>query len=70
MIWRSRTGIAAREHRHVGIDVDHELDAFNRRLQRGRGGGVVDHIAQVEVDLLELDAVGLDLREIEHVVDQ
>ena len=62
--------IAAREHRHVGIDVDHELDALHGRLQRGGGGGVVDHIAQVEVDLLQVQPVSLDLGEIQHVVDQ
>jgi hypothetical protein len=69
MIWRSRTGSprAAPARRR---DVDDQLDALDRGLQRHGGDGFVDHVAQIEVDALELQAVGLDLRQVEHVVDQ
>ena len=63
-------GIAAREHRHLGIDVDHELDALDRGLQGARGGRVVDHVAQVEFHVLELEVPGVDLGDVEHIVDQ
>jgi hypothetical protein len=63
-------GIAAREHRHVGVDVDHELDALDGGLQGGGGGGVVDHVAHVVVHLFQFQAVRLDLRQIQHIVEQ
>jgi hypothetical protein len=31
-------------------------------LQRDGGGRLIDHVAQIEVDVFQLQAVGLDLR--------
>src|ERR1700678_4562752 len=62
--------IAARNERHVGADIDDEFDALHGRLQRHGGHRLVDDIARIEVHALELEAGGLDLGDIEYVVDE
>ncbi len=39
-------------------------------MQGHRGDRLIDHVAHVELDQLQLQAIGLDLRQIEHVIDQ
>ena len=66
---RSRPGSPRERVRHVVPDQAQELEPLG---VRGLGEGA-EHLAhgapQVEVDLLEVDAAGLDLREVEDVVD-
>ncbi len=57
-------------HGHVDADVDDQFDAFDRGLQRGGRHRLVNYFAHIEVHVLELQAVGLDLGEVEHIVDQ
>ena len=51
-------------------DRDHELDALGRGLRGDDAAGAVDQRMQVEVGLLERELAGLDLGEVEHVLDQ
>ena len=70
MIWRMRPG-SPRASTGTSASMlttsSMPLTAACSAVARGR---VVDDVAQVEVDVLELQAVGFDLREVEHVVDQ
>ncbi len=50
-------GIAARQHRNAGRDVDDELDALHRGLQGGGGDGLVDDVTKVEVHVLQLQPI-------------
>ena len=53
-----------------GVDLADELEALVvRRAARAARRRVVDALAQVEVERLELELAGLDLREVEDVVD-
>ena len=66
---RDATAIAAHRARDVVGEVDRQLQPL---AVRGRGDDVrggLDHLAQVEVALLELEVAGLDLRDVQDVVD-
>ena len=62
--------IAAHHHRHIAADVDDQFDALDGGLHCHGGNRLVDHIAQIEVDFLQFQAIGLDLGQIQHAVDQ
>ena len=53
----------------VGIDVEQQLDAFLVRALREQVDDFLDHLADVEVLRFEAQLAGLDLREVEDVVD-
>ena len=53
----------------VRIDVEQQLDAFLMRALREQVDDFLDHLADVEVLGLEAQLAGLDLREVENVVD-
>ena len=55
--------------RNVRLDVDQELDPFGVGGARQDPPDVVDDAGQVERGLLDLELAGLDLREVEDVVD-
>ncbi len=68
--WRRRTGSARTMTGTSGFDGDDELNALGRGLQRGGGHGLVQQVNQVELDVLELQPIGLDLGQVQHAVDQ
>ncbi len=53
----------------VAVDLAGELEPLLVRAQGQRLQRVLDAVADVEVDRLELDLAGLDLGEVEDVVD-
>ena len=53
----------------AGIDLDVEREPLDDRLLAERAGDAVDQAGERERGLLQLEAAGLDLREVEHVVD-
>jgi hypothetical protein len=62
-------GIAAQHERHVHVDLAGELQALLLRGVREQLHDLLDRRAQVEVQLLQLHLAGLDLGEVEDVVD-
>jgi len=62
-------GVAAQHGRCIGA-IDDELDTLGGGLQRHHRHGLVHDAAQVELHALELELPGLDLRQVEHVVDE
>ncbi len=62
-------GVAREGIGHVGRDVVGELQPFLVGAQGERGHGVVQGIAEVEVDEIQVELAGLDLGEVEDVVD-
>ena len=62
-------GIAEHHVGHVGRDVAGELEPFSAGAQRQQLGRVAHGLAQVELDALQIEPPGLDLREVEDVVD-
>jgi hypothetical protein len=61
--------VAADHVRDAVLDVARELQSLGVRAVGEQVGDVADHLAQIEVRLLELELAGLDLREVEDVVD-
>ena len=61
--------IAGQPLRHV-VHVDVEAQPFRARAGTDQRADIGEQLAQVEVALLELQAAGLDPREVEDVVDQ
>ena len=51
------------------IDVAQELEALPMGADREEAEGVTDRVTQVELDGIEVQLAGLDLREVEDVVD-
>ena len=62
-------GVADESLRHVLLDADREADAPLPRRLGEEGRGLVDDPADLEVHLLQLELAGLDLGEVEDVVD-
>ena len=67
--WRSRRGSPDEGVRHVGRDVVGQLQPFLVGAQGQRVHGVVEGVAEVEVDRVQVELAGLDLGEVEDVVD-
>src|SRR5205823_11162715 len=61
--------VADDSYRHVGLDVEDELDALVRRGLREQLDRLLGDVFGAEVDGLHADAAGLDLGEVEDVVD-
>ena len=62
-------GVAAHQRRDLGTDRRRQLEALRVRRSASRSQTPSTSLAQVEVDALELELAGLDLREVEDVVD-
>lgn len=56
--------------RHIEGDIRDQLDSFLGRADAERFERVADAIAQAEIYCLQFQLAGLDLREIENVVNQ
>ena len=61
--------IADEPDRQVGIDRVHELQSLLRRHRRHQVEGALDRAPQLERLVVQLDLAGLDLGEVEDVVD-
>ncbi len=61
--------IADHLHRHVRMHVDDELQAFGRRLECQRRADIFHVAGQVHFDRIDVELAGLDLGEVENVVD-
>ena len=70
VIWRMRPGSPRASTGTSGSMLTTSSMPLTAACERGRGGRVVDDVAQIVVDVLELEPAGLDLGEVEHVVDQ
>src|SRR5450631_2790449 len=63
-------GVGAHHDRYFRLDGDDELDAFGGRLQCRGGDRLIEHVDQIELDILEFQPVGFNFRQIQHTVDQ
>src|SRR5690606_31404662 len=63
------SGIALEDLGHVGGDFARELEALLVRAQRDRLERALERLANLELRGVELEFPGLDLREIENIVD-
>ncbi len=61
-------GIAQHTLRHVAIDIDDELQPLRLRPLRQRCAGVFKQPGQIELGGFQLDPAGLDLGQVQHVV--
>ena len=61
--------IAAHYRRHIQCEFGQQLDALGIGFQPVNIDGLLDDLDQVEFDILQTQLLGLDLREIENVVD-
>ena len=68
-IWRSRPGVADDRARQVVLDGVGELDALGGRRRREHVQRALDARARGRTAVLQLHLAGLDLREVEDVVD-
>ena len=68
-IWRIRPGSPRTRMDICGIHHDGELEILLVGLRRDELRRLLDDHAEVEVDHLDVDLAGLDLREVEDVVD-
>ena len=62
-------GVGADDRGQRGVDPADELDPAGVGLRRQHVARVLDQRAEVEVVRVEVEPPGLDLREVEHVVD-
>ena len=62
--------IALEHVRHVRRDLGQELDRAVDDTNGEQAGGRLDQIPEVERDALQRDLLGLDLRVVEHIVQQ
>ena len=62
--------VAAEQGRDVGGDVGQQVEPVRAGVEGGRLRHVVDHLGQRERHGLQLDPAGLDLGEVQDVVDQ
>ncbi|MNZ88486.1 hypothetical protein D3C78_1073810 [compost metagenome] len=62
-------GVAEQPGGHIGVNVEQQLEALFLRLDHGLVGETAEHILEEELDLLEMHLAGLDLGEVEDVVD-
>ena len=67
--WQRRWGSPDERVRHVGRDVVGEFQPFLVGAHGERGHGVVEGVAEVEIDEIQVELAGLDLGEVEDVVD-
>ena len=65
----ARPGRRDTQRRHVGAVGDEQLEPLRCAPLGEQRDAALEHAAQVEVDRLELELAGLDLREVEDVVD-
>src|SRR4029077_9116765 len=56
--------------RHTGGKPGHQANAFDFRLGAGEFNGLVDHLFEIESGPFQFEMAGLDLRQIENVVDE
>ena len=69
-IWRSRPGSPTRASGTSGGDVVRQLQLLLCRPRRQRLQRVAQGVAQIEIDRLQLELAGFDLREVQDVVEQ
>src|SRR6266571_2102353 len=62
--------IAAQSVWNLGHDVSVEVEPADLRLMREHSGGAVDQCVQIKICFLDINLAGLDLRDVEHVLDQ
>ena len=62
-------GIAQQQNRHLGWARDHQLQPLFRGPHADQGGHVVEHVVQTENQVLKFQFGGLDLGQIQNVVD-
>ena len=62
--------IADQGLRHVAGNAEQKLQALLQRAEGEHAGRIADDLAEIESDVLHLHFAGLDLREVEDVVDQ
>ena len=67
--WRSRDGSPRSPIGSCGRAVGEQLEVLGLGRLGDQLGDLLDDLDQVEVDLLELQVAGLDLGEVEDVVD-
>ena len=65
----SRSGSPSEMGRHRGLDVEDELQPLGRRLLGDQVADVLQHLVEIEVNILDRELPRLDLREIKDVVD-
>ena len=68
-IWPEPQRIADQCVGRPRADVEHQLQPLGRGLLADQVGDVVQHLLELEVDVLDRQLAGLDLREVEDVVD-
>ena len=61
--------VAAQQSRQLGVDIHHYRQLLLVGAFANEVGGLLEGVAQGEVDGFEGDLVGLDLRQVENVVD-
>ena len=61
--------IAAEMGRDRGLDLEDQLEPLGRGLLAHQVADILQHLVEIEVDVLDRQFAGLDLREIENVVD-
>ena len=64
------SGISDQNVRDFRSDSASQFDPLTRRSRRQRVSGIADAVAQAERDRFEFELSGLDLREVENVVEQ
>jgi hypothetical protein len=69
-ICRMRNGIAEHRRRHVGADDDRQQHPLRRRRVHERLRHLLDQPLRAERDVLQIEPPGLDLRQVENVVQQ
>ncbi|HYY16939.1 MAG TPA: hypothetical protein VE965_09910, partial [Gammaproteobacteria bacterium] len=63
------TGVAPQGHRHIIMDVAEEFQPFGLGALGKQFMDILNDLAQIEIDAFELQLAGLDLGEIQDVVD-
>ena len=61
--------VSAQHGRHRGVDFPDQRQPFFRELGAHQGGDVIKDVCCLEIGLFQRDLVGLDLRDIENVID-
>jgi len=68
--WRKRAAIADRFRRQPLVDIGRDLEPARLRPRRQQFGDVLDQRGKREGPVLEVDPAGLDLGEVEQLLDQ
>jgi hypothetical protein len=61
--------VAAEMGRDRGLDLEDQLEPLGRGLLGHQIPDILEHLVEIEIDRLDRQLAGLDLREIENVVD-